>query len=627
MDSRYGFTIGNPARFGVGTSPDEHLYEARETLHWTRGKLLAQAGFDVRHNADATSLLRNHTGTYHYTHLQDFVSDALVFAKFGLTNPSDLAQQHNCDKRGRAWRDADARLMGRGTLPCYDYYTQALGPTNWHLSTNDWAGSGTVQWRPAKDLVLSAGLRWDKQEVPPPIALVDNPDLPLTQKMAHLGSAWNPHVGLAWGMRESRLPVLRLGYGMYSGRTSNAVLETALTQTGSLNGDLNSLMRPTDDLRGNDGAAPPFPYVLAGQPGTAQKPAAVELAPEFRNAQIHQATAEAEERLPAHIVVSVSAVASLARRLPVTVDANYDPAVNPKTVTYAVADPTNKGPIHSPSVTLPFYAAWPTADGSNGRLRTNYQRITELMSRANSTYEAGIVRVSRAAGRGLSFHARYIYGHAIDWNPNDSSRVTGSTVFDPADFRLEYGTSDLDVRHSLAMTAIWHSPWKHTGPERWLLNGWTLAGVGQFRSGLPYTMHTAGSITKLFESTGAMIEGLGPGMNGYGGDNRVYGVGRNTYRYPHTWKADVRTGKKIGLGHARELELLAESFNLLNHQNVTELETIGYTVESGSLPGSLPTLRYMTGLTGKAEFGKPLNVNAVDQYRERQFDFGVRVQF
>ena len=40
--------------------------------------------------------------------------------------------------------------------------------------------------------------------------------------------------------------MLRLGYGMYYGRTENATLETALTQTGSLKGDLNFFMRPTD---------------------------------------------------------------------------------------------------------------------------------------------------------------------------------------------------------------------------------------------------------------------------------------------------------------------------------------------------------------------------------------------
>ncbi len=38
VDNRYGFTIGNPSRFGVGSYPDEHLYQAQESVDWIRGK-------------------------------------------------------------------------------------------------------------------------------------------------------------------------------------------------------------------------------------------------------------------------------------------------------------------------------------------------------------------------------------------------------------------------------------------------------------------------------------------------------------------------------------------------------------------------------------------------------------
>jgi len=78
----------------------------------------------------------------------------------------------------------------------------------------------------------------------------------------------------------------------------------------------------------------------------------------------------------------------------------------------------------------------------------------------------------------------------------------------------------------------------------------------------------------------------------------------------------------------RELELLAESFNLFNHQNVTQIETTGYYISPGSAAGSLPTLNFLTGLkTGQTEFGKPLDVNATNFYQPRQFDFGMRLRF
>ena len=95
-----------------------------------------------------------------------------------------------------------------------------------------------------------------------------------------------------------------------------------------------------------------------------------------------------------------------------------------------------------------------------------------------------------------------------------------------------------------------------------------------------------------------------------------------------TWKADVRMGKKFNLGQMRELELMAESFNLFNHQNVTRIETVGYTIAPGKLGRIAATLNFLTGLkTGQTEFGKPLDVNATDFFRPRQFDFGMRMRF
>jgi hypothetical protein len=206
--------------------------------------------------------------------------------------------------------------------------------------------------------------------------------------------------------------------------------------------------------------------------------------------------------------------------------------------------------------------------------------------------------------------------------------VAGSDVLDPANFSQEYGVSNLDVRHSAGFMAVYEAPWKLRGTAGKLGNGWMVSGVGQFRSGLPYTMRVSGSLPEEFNATtGAAIVGLGPGMNGSGGDNRVYGVGRNTYRYPATWKVDLRLGRRFNLGPTRQLELLAESFNLFNHQNVTELETTGYYIESGST-SSLPSLNFLTGLKANTTaFGQPLNINATNFYRERQIQFGLRLRF
>jgi hypothetical protein len=628
VDSRYGFTIGNPARFGPGRYPDEHLTMVQEQLNWVRGNLLIKSGVEISHNRDATSRLRNQTGTYYYSSLEDFASDALAFSTYGLNGQLDPMNQHNCDQTGKAWRDASGVLHGLGYLPCYSYYTQTMGPADWWLSTNDWAGYTTSQLQASRRTVLTLAMRWELEQLPPAISNLENPDLPLTARMPSLGSQWGPRAGFAWGTGENRWPVLRLGYGVYFSRTRNSVVENALTQTGSLKGDLNFFMRPTDNL--NAGGAPPFPYVFAGEPASIVKPGAVEFAPSFRNGEVQQAEAAVEETLPGRIHLEASAVASLGRRLPITLDANIDPALDAKIITYAVIDGNASGPIKSPLITVPFFASWPSITsptGFAGRLNPNYQQVSEIFSRANSTYEAATLRVSRNA-RALTLRARYTYAHAMDWNPDETSQVSGPSVLDPIDLRQEYGTSALDIRHSATGAAIVQSPWKLQNLAGRIANDWTLSSTAYFRSGLPFTMHTAGSLAKEFNSTGAAIVALSTGMNGYGGDDRVYGVGRNTYRYPATWKADLRLGKRFNLGQMRQLELMAESFNLFNHQNVTELETTGYSIESGTVTGGLPRLNFLTGLkTGQTEFGQPLNINATNFYRERQIQFGARLRF
>ena len=307
------------------------------------------------------------SGTYHYANVANFISDALAFQKFGLADALDPRNPHNCGSTSTSF----------GSQPCYSYFSQTMGPANWHLSTNDWGSYMTAQWQPAKLAVFSVGLRWEREQMPPPMATLANPEIPQTESLPSLGNNWGPRASLAIGPGHSFWPVLRLGYGMYYGRTANATLETALTQTGSLRGDLSFFMRPSDDCQFCSGGAPPFPYVFAGQPSSVVKPGAVEFAPNFRNPEIHQAVVSVEETMPGRVELTGSAMLSLGRRLPIAIDTNFNPAVNPGTITYSVKDPTGKGPIKTTQITVPFYASWPSADWNRrpaqSRLPANYR--------------------------------------------------------------------------------------------------------------------------------------------------------------------------------------------------------------------------------------------------------------
>jgi hypothetical protein len=621
-DSRSGFILGKPARLSKSSYPDERGFVAQDMLSWAHGTHLVKAGASFDHIYDAVGALLNQTGTYSYASVLNFVSDTASFLEYGFNgvdNPTTT--QHNCDATGRVYnRGGQGNLGGLGYLPCYAWYSQRIGPADWHVSSNDLAAFLTEQWQPTRKLTLSAGVRLETQQLPPTIAQVDNPQLPATEKLPSATLNWGPRFGLAFAPWQGT--VLRIGAGLYYGRINNSVLLAALTQTGSANGDLNFFFRPTD------AGAPPFPYVFSASPQTVVTPGAVAFASNFRPQEVDQGVFSIEQELPSHWLFSVSAQASLGRRLPISLDTNIVPALDsngdPQTITYAVVDALQAGPIKTQQITVPFYTA---------RLSPGYQQIASIESRANSTYDAAVVKLVRSSSRGLSLRLHYIYAHATDWNPNESSQVASSDILDPRDFSLEYGTSNLDIRHSAGATLIYQTPWRLHNWAGSLANYWSIATVAQYRSGLPFTMRTGGYIPGFYNDTGSLIQGIGPGINGSGGDNRLYGIGRNTYRYPATYTGDARLGKRFHLSEHRELELLAESFNLFNHQNVTLIETTGYTIERGTTSGDLPTLNFLTGLTRAGlpseipEFGKPLDINATNFSRPREIQLGVRTRF
>ncbi len=636
-DSKYGFVLGKPARLGTSSSaknPDESIFYTQDSLSWVRGAHLIRGGASFAHVADSVNTLANQTGTYSYADVLNFLSDEASFLQFGLNGVDNpFAAQHNCNATGRVTSQG-GNLSGLGYLPCYAWYSQRIGPSNWHLSNNDLATFLTEQWQPRANLTFSVSLRAEVQQLPSPISSVANPHLPGFGKLPNSSANWGPRFGIAWSPTQST--VVRLGAGLYFGSLDNGTLLAALTQTGAAASDLNFFFKPTDP------GAPPFPYVFPVAPQTVVTPGAAAFGPHFHNPEIDHAVFSVEQSLPGRWVLSATAQASLGRRLPVSVDANLKRALGdknqPLTITYNVVDSLGAGPIKADTLTVPLYS---------GRTNLDYQQLDIVESRANSTYDAALVKLVHNGGHGFNLRAHYLYAHASDWNPNESSQIAANSVLDPADFGLEYGTSSLDIRHSAGATLLYRTPWKIRSWAGGLANDWSFATVAQFRSGLPFTMKTSGYLPGFYRPQLAgghtLIEGVAPGINGSGGESRVYGVGsdgkaynigRNTYRYPATYTGDLRLDKHFDLHHHRELELLAESFNLFNHQNVTRIETTGYIAKRGTPTGGNATLSFMTGLTKKGlpspttvEFGKPLNANSTNSYRPREFQFGLRARF
>jgi hypothetical protein len=303
-----------------------------------------------------------------------------------------------------------------------------------------------------------------------------------------------------------------------------------------------------------------------------------------------------------------------------------------------------------------------------------------MLSETNSQYRGATVRLVRRMSRPLTVNAAYTWAHAIDDNQNEATFAERNDVYDPADLSLEHGTSNYDVRQRVAGGIVLREPWRPHGPAGMMLGGYSLAGSGAWRTGLPWSMRTIGAVPTpscsyanwlnaggatgdgancllavtqpdetFTDNTAGMvvpIASLGPSLNGSGGEDLIPPTGRNTFRYPASVNLDLRFTKRIRISDRCSFEIMGEAYNALNHRNVTNIQTIGYRVANDTIHPNMATLTWQSGekpgtktvlvngasqtqyvFDPTAAFGNVTNANSGAVSRERQVQVGFRLNF
>jgi hypothetical protein len=607
--SSSGFRFGKPAFLDRPAYPDERLHQFVDMVTWVRGSHVFKFGYNLNYVTDYSNNLYAQNGVYDYANVLDFAAD--------YYSPGHCS----------------GTTTGAGNLPCYSWFEQGVGPTTFQFQTADYAGFVSDEWKLRHGLTLSLGVRYEYEQLPDTNRNLVNPDIPQTAALPHDKNNFGPRLGLAWDILGKGHTVLRAGYGMYYGRIINSTAFTALTATGSAHSQRTYFYRP------RDAGAPPFPYVFSSNPVLAVKPNAVYFDPHAQNPQVHQTELSLEQDLSHKTVLTLTYMGSSGRELPNFVDTNIDLSAVQR-ITYNIDDATGKGPLKG-TYTTNFFAK---------RLNPNYQQITDIFTETNSYYQAAAVRLTHRL-RVLDLHGTYTYAHAIDFNQNESTFADLNDVLDPTNFRLEYGNSSFDIRHRITGGAILHTPWNAHGFWGHLANGYRLAPTAELRTGLPFTMRTTGSIpapscsrqnaliydydaacltaggTGFITDSAYQVEGLGASINGSGGDNRLPTIGRNTFRYPRVYNIDARFSKTTHIGERYSLELIGEVFNVLNHQNATSIDTVGYSISNTKTYNDTAHLTFLSGANGQPRFGTITNSNSTTLYRERQFQFAMRLHF
>ena len=235
--------------------------------------------------------------------------------------------------------------------------------------------------------------------------------------------------------------------------------------------------------------------------------------------------------------------------------------------------------------------------------------------------------MTKRASKYISYDANYTWSHAFDFNQNQSTGFSTNSWFDPyANGRANYGSSYLDVRHRAVGWMVFNIPGiNHQSYLTYLTNGWAIKPAVQVQSGLPYSATVSGSApnsctaAQLATNFAGCLVSNGTGLSGTGVTYVPY-IGRDTFKNPNDFLIDLRLEKDFKFAERYSLQLIGETFNLANHQNVTGINTGAYTIGNGATNGT-GTLSQVT------TFGSVTNTNNNFAYGPRTIQAGARVFF
>lgn len=116
--------------------------------------------------------------------------------------------------------------------------------------------------------------------------------------------------------------------------------------------------------------------------------------------------------------------------------------------------------------------------------------VQQVQTTSLSTYNSLQMSLTKRFSDGLQFQAAYTFGKSIDYYSGGAVNEIANVFGDQRDWRTNRGRSDFNREHRLVVSGVYSFPKQNfdSGFARAVLNGWQVAGIAVFQSGLPFSV-------------------------------------------------------------------------------------------------------------------------------------------
>jgi hypothetical protein len=412
-----------------------------------------------------------------------------------------------------------------------DEYRQAFGNSRTDFAADKFAAFAEDHFSATRQLTVDTGLRYDLEHLPRQFQVDKDSFAP------RLGMAFSPSPN--W--------VARAGFGIFWDRYLLEAANRAIEKDG-----VNGL----EQVALGDAAAQIFATSLGGTakvPRPALAPSVFTASSRLGGSYSEIASAALEHALGKNLTLTATYLFAGGARLPRTLNVNLPPPVlltTSNAIQLGIAQPAPQ------QVGRPVFPP--------GRTARQFDGIYQWQNQAHSTYNGLSLALRRRLANDIEFSANYTLSKAID----DASDFDQQAQ-NPYALRGERALSANDQRQRFVFSGTFDLPF---GDED--------------EPGAKHEKHSlATDIFGNIEVAPILTAGSGRPVNpllGFDGNrngafplsSRPLGLARNSLQTPRQAEFDLRILKFFLIGEHGKLDLVAESFNVLNHTNVSALNPV-----------------------------------------------------